>query len=119
MIQKAGPPTLATGPPKPGEIVLVGRATPRIYGPYSFPPGGFVVRFQEFDPTRPGVEPSADGSRFMVALLARDRVPSGKPSRVILNTTAPIGATRATARAKRYVYVSYSGKYAYVLRLTP
>src|SRR5262249_19664128 len=93
VIRKAAPPMLATRPRKPGEIILVGRATPRIYGPYSFPPGGFIARFQEFDPTRPKLEPTADGSRFMVALLARDRVPKGTPSRLILSTTAPRGAT--------------------------
>jgi hypothetical protein len=92
---------------KKGEILIRGMTAPRVIGPYTFEPGGYVFRFEHA---------GADG-RMVVALESR---PNSRrdPYQRLVDTAAPSGTAKVGVSGKLYVHVSSAGG-EYVLRFTP
>src|SRR5919107_336393 len=61
-------PGLAAAPRRPGEIVVIGQASPATHGPYAFD-GRYVVRFEQIAPE----DPHVDFSEQTAFVAAADR----------------------------------------------
>jgi hypothetical protein len=91
-----------------GEIVVRGITTPRVTGPYTFKPGGYVLRFEQ----------TGDGDqRIVVALESR---PNSRraPYQRLVDTTALSGSAQVGVSGRLYVHV-FSAAGDYALRFTP
>lgn len=93
-----------------GEILVRGMTAPRVIGPYTFEPGGYVFRFEH------AASDEGDG-RIVVALESR---PNSRraPYQQLVDTAAPSGSANVGLSGKLYVHVM-SANGEYVLRFTP
>ena len=91
-----------------GEILIQGRA-PRVYGPYSLAPGGYVLHFEQ-----PG---SGAPARLVVALESKPGS-QAKPYRQLVDSKERAGTRPVTMSGKLYVHV-VSAESEYELRLKP
>jgi hypothetical protein len=91
-----------------GEILIQG-VSPRVYGPYTLAPGGYVLRFEQSG--------SGEGSRLVVALESKPGSRAA-PYRLVVDSADRSGTRRVTMSGKLYVHVTRAGG-EYELRLTP
>jgi hypothetical protein len=90
-----------------GEILIRGIATPRTTGPYTFKPGGYVLRFEQ----------TGDGDRIVVALESRPNS-QRDPYQRLVDAAARSGSAQVGVSGKLYVHV-LSAAGDYTLRFTP
>lgn len=91
-----------------GEILIQG-SSPRVYGPYSLKPGGYVLHFDQ---------PDSDGaSRLVVALESK---PDSRvaPYQRLVDSRERSGTRRVAASGRLYVHVIAAGG-EYEIRLKP
>ncbi|MDQ3823194.1 MAG: hypothetical protein M3321_08135 [Actinomycetota bacterium] len=91
-----------------GEIVVRG-TTPRVYGPYAFARGGYVLQFDQPAPS--------DATRLVVALESKPNSKSA-PYQLLVDTEDRSGTRRVTLSGNLYVHVLTSTA-GYELRFTP
>ncbi len=109
-------PALAAKPKRPGEILLRGSTSPKLFGPFTFGPGGYLFRFEQYDPNNPTRNFATESSSFLVSL---ESVPDEvtDPYQLLVNATQRTGSNQATVSGR--LYVNVNGDYSYVLRFTP
>ena len=112
---EAARPALATGPRRPGEIVVQGAASPATHGPYSFD-GRYTVRFEQIAPEDPRLD-FGDQTAF-VAEAGRQAATPGAGSVRLFRAAARTGRRTVTLRGRMYVDVSF-GDFPYAIRFTP
>ena len=93
---------------KEGEILIQG-TSPRVYGPYSLAPGGYVLRFEQGAPGDPG--------RLVVALESKPDSQAA-PYQQLVDSKDRSGTRRVTKSGKFYVHV-VTAESPYELRLAP
>ena len=91
-----------------GEILIQG-SSPRVYGPYSLEPGGYVLRFEQ-----PG---SGGATRIVVALESKPGSRAA-PYQKLVDSQERSGTRRITMNGKLYVHV-VAAEAEYELRLKP
>jgi hypothetical protein len=95
---------------KEGEILIRGMTAPRVIGPYTFKPGGYVFRFEQAG--------SNEGDRRMVVVLESRPNSRRDPYQRLVDTRTPSGSAKVVVSGKLYVNV-LSADGEYVLRFTP
>jgi hypothetical protein len=91
---------------KPGEILIIGKRSPRTAGPFSFEAGGYLLRF-----TQPR------GAHLRVSV--RSSTSTGSDAeRLLTDTTRARGAEHVDIAGRLYVRVVASA-HSYTLRFTP
>lgn len=91
-----------------GEILIQGMS-PRVYGPYSLAPGGYVLHFEQ--------PASGDASRLVVALESKPGSRTA-PYQQLVDSKNRSGTRRVTMSGKLYIHV-VTAEAEYELRLTP
>jgi hypothetical protein len=108
-------PVLAAAPRRPGEIVVVGEASPATHGPYAFD-GRYTVRFEQIAPEDPRMDFA--GQIAFVAGADRRAGARGTGSVRLFRAAARTGRRSVTLRGRLYVDVSF-GDFPYAIRFTP
>lgn len=93
---------------KKGEILVQG-SSERVYGPYSFAPGGYTLTFEQPD--------VAEAAKLVVALEST-RGSKTAPYQLIVDSDERSGTRRVTVSGKLYVHV-VTANAGYELRFTP
>jgi hypothetical protein len=106
---------LASGPKRPGEILVRADASPQSHGPFALD-GRYVARFEQIAPEDPELD-FATQTAFVAAL---DRKPQheGAGSVRLFRTAARTGRRTVTLRGRFYLDVAF-GDFPYAIRLTP
>lgn len=95
---------------KEGEILIRGLTAPRVIGPYTFEPGGYVFRFEHA---------ASDGGEDRMEVVLESRPNSRRdPYQPLVDTPARSGSAKVAVSGKLYVNV-LSADGEYVLRFTP
>jgi len=110
-------PALARKPKQAGEILLVGSIQGKIFGPSNFKPGGYLFRFEQYDPKQPNLNFSSEASSFVVSLESKPGEVDS-PYQLLVNATQKTGTNQVYVSGKLYIDVS-SASASYVLRFTP
>ena len=109
------PETLDDEPERPGEIIVSGQG-PRVHGPYNFSPGGYTVRWEQWDPEARVLDFRREARSFVASLESKpDEV--DEPYQLLAHATKQAGSNSVTTSGR--LYVNVSADYAYVLRFTP
>jgi hypothetical protein len=108
-------PPLAAAPRRPGEIVVVGEASPATHGPYAFD-GRYTVRFEQVAPEDPRLDFTAETA--FVAAADRRGGEAGAGSVRLFRAAARTGRRSVTLRGRLYVDVVF-GDFPYAIRFTP
>jgi hypothetical protein len=106
-------PALADGPRRPGEILVVGEASPATHGPYAFD-GRYTVRFEQIAPEDPRLDFGAEAA--FVAAARRSAAGAGGVR--LFRAAARTGRRSVTLHGRLYVDVSF-GDFPYAIRFTP
>jgi hypothetical protein len=112
---EAARPALAAAPRRPGEIVVLGEASPETRGPYAFD-GRYTVRFEQIAPEDPRLDFTAQ-----TAFVAETNRAAGQPgagSVRLFRAAARTGRRSVTLRGRMYVDVTF-GDFPYAIRFTP
>jgi hypothetical protein len=96
---------------KPGEILIQGQRSPRFSGPYTFRPGGYVLRFRQRG------EPRA-GERLLTVALESQRGSTAAPYELVVRTDRLSGRETIRANGELYIHVTTTSP-SYELRFTP
>ncbi|HEX2102895.1 MAG TPA: hypothetical protein VHF51_04550 [Solirubrobacteraceae bacterium] len=112
---EAARPALAAGPRRPGEIVLVGEASPATHGPYAFD-GRYSVRFEQLAPEDPDLDFTAQTA--FVAAANRAAGVTGPASVRLFRAAARTGRRSVVLRGRLHVDVTF-GDFPYAIRFTP
>lgn len=99
------------GSVKSGEVLIIGRRPVRFGGPYSFRPGGYVVRFTQ------AARADAQAPRLRVSLESR-RGSREDPYQRVVDTSKLRGRVSLRISGRLFVHVITSSP-SYVLRFTP
>ena len=91
-----------------GEILIQG-TSPRVYGPYSLAPGGYVLRFEQ--------RGAGDGTRLMIALESKPGSRAA-PYQELVDSKDRSGTRSVTMSGKVFIHV-VTAEAEYELRLTP
>jgi hypothetical protein len=108
-------PALARTPPRPGEILVRGDASPASHGPFDLR-GRYTVRFEQIAPEDPELD-FATQTAFVASLDRRAEVQDGSSVR-LFRAAARTGRREITANGRYFVDVSF-GDFPYAIRLTP
>ena len=93
-----------------GEILIRGMTAPRVIGPYTFQPGGYVLRFEHA---------ASDEGEDRIAVVLESRPNSQRdPHQKLVDSAARSGSAKVAVSGKLYVNVLSAGG-EYVLRFTP
>ena len=109
-----GAPEQLQRPPRQGEILLEGEASPRRHGPFRFD-GPYAVRFAQYAPEAPGR--SFGGQVPFVVKLRLASDPRAKPLALFHRATAR--GSRTLELHGRYLVEVLFGDFPYVVRFTP
>jgi hypothetical protein len=106
---------LAAAPRRPGEVLVVGDASPATHGPYAFD-GRYTVRFEQIAPEDPRLD-FGEQTAF-VAEANRRAGEAGAGSVRLFRAAARTGRRSVTLRGRMYVDVTF-GDFPYAIRFTP
>lgn len=95
---------------KEGEILIRGMTAPRVLGPYTFEPGGYVLRFEH--------GASDDGNDRIVVVLESRPNSRRKPYQRLVDAAAKSGSASVGVSGRLFVHV-FSADGEYALRFTP
>jgi len=112
---EAARPALAAAPRRPGEVLVVGQASPATHGPYAFD-GRYTVRFEQIAPEDPRLD-FGEQTAF-VAETNRTAGQPGAGSVRLFRAAARTARRSVTLRGRLYVDVSF-GDFPYAIRFTP
>lgn len=109
-------PPLARAPLRTGEILVTGPASPKAHGPFAFD-GRYRVRFEQRDPSDPGVDFRGQTTFTAVVAPAADQAAGAGVTRLFEAARAR-GSTVVTLRGRAWVNVAF-GDFPYAVRFTP
>jgi hypothetical protein len=112
---EAARPALAAAPRRPGEILVLGEASPVTHGPYAFD-GRYTVRFEQIAPEDPKLDFTTQTA--FVAALDRRAEQDGRGSVRLFRTAARTGRREMRLSGRYFIDVSF-GDFPYAIRLTP
>jgi hypothetical protein len=92
---------------KPGEFLIQGQRREKFSGPYTFKPGGYLLRFRRL----------GDSGRLTVSLESQ-RGSKDSGYKLLVDTERAMGTRSVPAKGKRYVHIVSSAD-GYLLRFTP
>jgi len=95
---------------KEGEFLIRGMTAPRVIGPYTFEPGGYVFRFEHAT--------SDEGDDRIVVVLESRPNSRRDPYQRLVDTAAQSGSAKVGVSGRLYVHV-FRADGDYVLRFTP
>ena len=93
---------------KPGEILIKSEAAPRVSGPWTLKPGGYLLHFEHAPD---------DGEVKLRVSLGRTRT-AAAATRPIIDTSEPSGTRPLIMSGRVFVHIEQAGG-PYRLRLTP
>lgn len=106
------PASPAEDAPRPGAIVVRGNG-PKMDGPFTFKPGGYVLKYEQLPDPEFGFNPTS----FVAALESKPQS-YDQPYQLLTNTSARRGTTKVTVSGKLWVNVSSSAN-EFVLTFEP
>jgi hypothetical protein len=107
-------PPLARTPPKPGELLFTGEASPRTHGPFTLK-GGYKVRFEQFAPE----DPRLDFSKQVPFTALLRTAGSRGPGDHIFGVARARGQRIMHGTGRRYELEVTFGDFPYAVRFTP